>query len=130
MSAYLAAPAIIIGAYVASVAALLAYGKGQDLGGAAAFASHCVVLFTRLLRDRELGWGRRLAVLMLLGYLALPFDLVPDFVPVAGQLDDVLVALVALRFVAAGCGRARIETHWPGAPESLRALLRLAGVTR
>jgi uncharacterized membrane protein YkvA (DUF1232 family) len=57
----------------------------------------------------------------------MPFDLIPDFVPVAGQLDDaVLVALVLRRVV-----RARPELvceHWPGPQPSLEVVLRLADV--
>jgi uncharacterized membrane protein YkvA (DUF1232 family) len=71
---------------------------------------------------------RRRKVLLagLLGYLALPFDLVPDFVPVAGQLDDVLiVALVLRRFLRSG-GADLVREHWPGPEPSLALLLRLA----
>jgi uncharacterized membrane protein YkvA (DUF1232 family) len=57
----------------------------------------------------------------------MPFDLVPDFIPVAGQLDDVIVAALALRVVARGAGAAVIRDHWPGPESSLRTVLRLAG---
>jgi uncharacterized membrane protein YkvA (DUF1232 family) len=63
----------------------------------------------------------------LVGYLALPFDLVPDFIPVAGQLDDVLiVALVLRRFLRSG-GDELIREHWPGPEQSLQLVLRAAG---
>ena len=66
-------------------------------------------------------------VVLLLGYLALPIDLVPDFIPVVGQLDDAVLAAIVLRAVIRGSGRELIEQHWPGPRESLRLLLRLAG---
>jgi uncharacterized membrane protein YkvA (DUF1232 family) len=86
----------------------------------------CAVLFSRLLRDQRLPRRHKLLVAALIPYLALPFDLIPDFVPVAGQLDDaVLVAFVLRRIVRVNPDL--IREHWPGPPSSLRLVLRLAG---
>jgi uncharacterized membrane protein YkvA (DUF1232 family) len=62
----------------------------------------------------------------MLGYLALPFDLVPDFIPVAGQLDDAIVVALTLRVILRHVGRGMIEEHWPGPRSSLALILRLA----
>ena len=91
----------------------------------ARFLPDCLVLFKRLLGDPRVPRSRRLVLLVVLGYLALPFDLVPDFVPVAGQLDDVLVVALALRVVLRGAGAGLVREHWPGPEVSLQALLRL-----
>jgi uncharacterized membrane protein YkvA (DUF1232 family) len=72
---------------------------------------------------------RKLLLVGLVGYLALPFDLVPDFIPVAGQLDDALVVALVLRhFVRAG-GEPLIRELWPGPGRSLDLILRLATPT-
>jgi uncharacterized membrane protein YkvA (DUF1232 family) len=100
--------------------------RRERLRALAGFVPDCAVLLGRLLRDPRVPRGRRLALLALLGYLALPFDLVPDFVPVAGQLDDALLVALVLR----GLVRRRpelVREHWPGPEASLLVLLRAAG---
>jgi uncharacterized membrane protein YkvA (DUF1232 family) len=63
----------------------------------------------------------------LIPYLVLPFDLVPDFIPIAGYLDDAVIVALVLRHVLRGSDRELIESHWPGPPESLSLILRFAG---
>jgi uncharacterized membrane protein YkvA (DUF1232 family) len=66
---------------------------------------------------------------VLVGYLALPFDLVPDFIPIAGQLDDAVIVALALRAVLRASGPDLVREHWPGPESSLAVVLRLAGVS-
>jgi uncharacterized membrane protein YkvA (DUF1232 family) len=63
----------------------------------------------------------------LLLYLTSPLDLVPDFIPVAGQLDDLALVALALRVVVRGAGADLVREHWPGPPQSLALILRFAG---
>jgi uncharacterized membrane protein YkvA (DUF1232 family) len=58
----------------------------------------------------------------------LPFDLVPDFIPVAGYADDVLLVAWVLRSVVRAAGPEALDRHWPGTPEGLVVVRRLAGV--
>lgn len=112
--------------YALIVLAFVLAGKQQDARAIAGFVPDCVVLFTRLMRDKRLPKRHKLLVATLIPYLALPFDLIPDFIPVAGQLDDaILVALVLRRVVKHEPGL--VKEHWPGPPSSLAVILRLAG---
>ena len=112
--------------YVAIVVAFALAGRREDARAIAGFVPDCVVLFTRLLRDRRVPRRHKLLVGALIPYLALPFDLIPDFIPVAGQLDDaVLVAFVLRRVVRAD--PAVVRELWPGPATSLELILRLAG---
>ena len=87
-----------------------------------------VRLIQRLARDDTLPRGVRWRLSALLVYLVLPIDLVPDFIPVIGYADDAVVVALALRSVVRAAGPAAIERHWPGSPEGLRVVERLAGV--
>jgi uncharacterized membrane protein YkvA (DUF1232 family) len=88
-----------------------------------------VRLLRRLAADPTLPRGVRVRLGLLLGYLLLPIDLVPDFVPVVGYADDAIIVVLALRSVIRTSGPEAIERHWPGSPEGLRALKRLAGIS-
>jgi uncharacterized membrane protein YkvA (DUF1232 family) len=85
-------------------------------------------LLSRLARDRSLPSGVRVRLWLLLGYLAVPIDLVPDFIPVVGYADDVIVVALVLRSVVRRSGRDALERHWPGTPDGLEALYRLVRV--
>jgi uncharacterized membrane protein YkvA (DUF1232 family) len=116
--------------YAAFVFVLMLAGRRDAARALARFIPDCIVLFKHLLADERLPRRHRLMIGGLLGYLALPFDLVPDFIPVAGQLDDAIVVALALRAVLRGSGRGLVAEHWPGPGASLAAVLRLAGLPR
>src|SRR6266508_2431199 len=95
---------IALGLYVVSIASLIAAGRREDARALAGFIPDCLVLVSRLARDQRISRPRRMILLLVLGYLALPIDLVPDFLPGIGQLDDAVLLGLALRFVVHGGG--------------------------
>ncbi len=122
MSALLWGAGIALGAYAAAVLALVALGRRADARALAGFIPDCVVLVRRLLSDPRVARRAKVALGLLIAYLLLPLDLVPDFIPVAGQLDDaILVALVLRWFLRAG-GAGLVREHWPGPERTLGAL--------
>jgi uncharacterized membrane protein YkvA (DUF1232 family) len=112
--------------YALFVLALFLAGRGQNARTLAGFVPDCAVLFTRLMRDPRVPRRYKVLVGALAAYLAMPFDLVPDFIPVAGQLDDVIVVVLVLRAVLRGGGEALVREHWPGPSSSRDVVLRLA----
>jgi uncharacterized membrane protein YkvA (DUF1232 family) len=84
-------------------------------------------LLRRLAGDRSLPGGVRARLILLMAYLAFPLDLVPDFVPVLGYVDDVLIVALVLRSVVRHAGADALRRHWPGSPEALGVLLQVAG---
>jgi uncharacterized membrane protein YkvA (DUF1232 family) len=113
--------------YAAFVLALLAAGRRGQARALAGFVPDCAVLCRRLLGDPRVPRSRRLALAGMVGYLALPFDLVPDFIPVAGQLDDAVLLALVLRGIVRAAGPEVVAEHWPGPAASLRLVLGLAG---
>lgn len=85
-------------------------------------------LVRRLAADPSLPRGLRWRLGLLLAYLAMPIDLVPDVIPVAGYADDVLLVAWVLRSVVRTAGPEALERHWPGTPQGLDVVRRLAGV--
>jgi uncharacterized membrane protein YkvA (DUF1232 family) len=85
-------------------------------------------LVRRLVGDSSLPRGVRWRVAFLLAYLVMPVDLVPDFIPVAGYADDVLLVVWVLRSVVRAAGPEALDPHWAGTPEGLEVVRRLVGV--
>ena len=87
-----------------------------------------VRLLRRLAADRTVPRGVRIRLVLLLIYLASPIDLVPDFVPVIGYADDAVIVALALRSVVHRAGPDALARHWPGTPQGLKLIQRLAGI--
>jgi hypothetical protein len=106
---------VLVVVYGALIAALVVGARQWDIRVIVRLVPHCAILFKRLLGDARVPLRWKVWSALALVYLAVPFDLVPDFIPVAGQLDDaILVALVLLR------------EHWPGPAALLVPLERFA----
>jgi uncharacterized membrane protein YkvA (DUF1232 family) len=112
--------------WIIAIASLLVVGRRSGAIALARFVPDCLVLFRRLVADERVPRARKFVLVALLGYLALPFDVIPDFIPVAGQLDDAVVVAIGLRFVLRAGGEELVREHWPGPEESLSVLVRFA----
>jgi uncharacterized membrane protein YkvA (DUF1232 family) len=118
---------ILLTGYALLIVVLVVTDRRTSARALAGFIPDCLVLFRRLLPDDRLARRHKVLVAALIAYLAMPFDLVPDFIPVAGQLDDAIAVGLVLRAVLRASGPGLVREHWPGPPRSLALLLRVAG---
>jgi uncharacterized membrane protein YkvA (DUF1232 family) len=124
MDWFLYALGAVLIAYALVVVTFVVAGRREDARAIAGFVPDCVVLFTRLFRDERLPRRQKVLVAALIPYLVSPIDLIPDFIPIAGQLDDaVLVALVLRRIVRRN--PRLVHELWPGPFSSLTLILRI-----
>ena len=121
--------ATIVVLWLAFVVALLAVRpRGMNLRETKQVVPDTVRLLRAMYRDRALSPSVRRWLRVLLVYVALPIDLIPDFVPLLGYADDVIVVAFVLRRVVRIAGPAAVERHWQGSDAGLVAVRRLAGL--
>ena len=84
-----------------------------------------MILVKRLLADSRVPRRAKFVLIALFVYLAMPFDLVPDFIPVVGQLDDAILVAAVVAYVARTAGREVVEDLWTGSDRGLRVVLSL-----
>ena len=124
--------AIVVGlslCWLALIVVLWRLGPRDRMAGEALRALPDIIrLIHRLARDRTLPRSVRVRLWMLLAYLASPIDIVPDFIPVVGYADDVVIVALTLRSITRVAGVDALDRHWPGTPEGLAALKRLVGL--
>jgi uncharacterized membrane protein YkvA (DUF1232 family) len=126
VDALLVAAGVVLAVYAAGVLALVLAGRRGDAAALTRFVPDCVVLVRRLLGDPRVPRRVRLVLGALLLYLLSPIDLVPDFIPVAGQLDDAILLALVLRWLLRSAGPELLRAHWPGPKRSLAVVLRVA----
>ncbi|UQS24831.1 DUF1232 domain-containing protein [Amycolatopsis thermalba] len=102
------------------LAQLLPPGLVRDL---ARFLPDCVTTARRLRKDPRVPLGAKLAVVFAGLWVLSPIDLIPEFLPVIGPLDDVVVVVLALRYAARRVPAEVLEAAWPGNPLLLDRLV-------
>jgi uncharacterized membrane protein YkvA (DUF1232 family) len=113
----------------ASLIALLWIVRPRDarLGELLRIVPDLLRLVRSLLGDRGVPLGVRVAFVLLLLWLVNPIDLIPEFIPVLGPLDDVVVAVLVLRYVRRRVGLEELQRRWPGTPEGFALLKAILG---
>ncbi|MBE1577883.1 YkvA family protein [Amycolatopsis roodepoortensis] len=122
------AAALLVAWLALVVALVIARPRGGLLREALRLLPDVLRLIRRLAADETLPRGVRIRLTLLLVYLALPLDLVPDFIPVLGYADDAIIVTVVLRGVVRRAGLDAVRAHWPGTDDGFGALARLTGL--
>lgn len=110
--------------------AFLALHRSHAVGArdAVRLVPDTIRLFRGLIADPTVKRGVRFRLGLVLAYLVFPIDVIPDFVPVIGYADDVIVVAIGLRLALRHAGAERVRASWPGTPEGLAALGRLCSL--
>jgi uncharacterized membrane protein YkvA (DUF1232 family) len=124
----LIALAAAAGVWLIAVMILLAAGRRTAARELATLLPNLLLLFRGIVRDPRCPRGSKLLLLFALAWIASPVDLVPEFIPLLGPLDDAVVAALVLRHVIRRAGPAIVREHWRGDPTTVQRLLRLSGV--
>ena len=126
MDRILAIVAVLVLAWLVLVLVLVLLGRRALARELALLVPNLTRLFAGLVRDPRVPLRAKVVLGVTVVYLAMPIDLIPDFVPIAGSLDDAIVAAFALRFVVRASSPELVAEHWPGDPDTLRRILWLA----
>jgi uncharacterized membrane protein YkvA (DUF1232 family) len=114
---------IAVALWSVTVIALIALGRRALAREVATLVPNLLVLFRELLRDPKVPRGAKLWLGVAVVWIASPIDLIPEFVPFAGPLDDAIVAALVLRHVLRRTDRTVLFEHWRGDPATLEAIV-------
>lgn len=118
----------LLAVWVALVALLWVFRpRDVRLGELVRIVPDLLRLVRGLIADPTVSLGPRLALVGLLIWLLNPIDLIPEFIPVLGPVDDVIVAVIVLRYVRWRVGLEEVERRWPGTPEGFVLLSGILG---
>ncbi|MDR3470095.1 MAG: DUF1232 domain-containing protein [Devosia sp.] len=116
-------------AWLLLVVVLCLHRPSRELAGPAVrLVPDLVRLVRALVADDATPRSVKVALRALLLYLVSPIDLVPDFLPVIGSVDDLIVGGLVLRWAGRRIGVETLRSHWPGRMDGFELLHRLLGL--
>ena len=123
MPGWLVAILVLVGVWIVAIAGLAIAGRRSAAHALATLLPNLVVLFRGLLGDRRVSRGSKALVWFAVVWVVSPIDLIPEFIPIAGPLDDAIVAALVLRHVLRRSGAEVVAEHWRGDPATLSLIL-------
>jgi len=127
MPTWLLALIVLAAIYAGAVLALILAGRGVAARELARLLPNLILLFKDLLKDPRVPRGPKVVLAIGIVWLISPIDLLPEFLPVLGPLDDAVVAALVLRHLVHRAGAGIVREHWRGEPSTLEMILRAAG---
>ena len=119
--------AVTVGLYAVAVLLLILAGRNVAAKELALLVPNLLLLFKDLLTDPAVPRGAKVLLWIGIVWIASPIDLLPEFLPVLGPLDDAVVAALVLRFLVRRAGEDVVRAHWRGEPSTIDRILRVAG---
>lgn len=119
--------AVTVGLYAVAVLLLILAGRKIAAKELALLVPNLLLLFKDLLKDPAVPRGPKVLLWIGIVWIASPIDLLPEFLPVLGPLDDGVVAALVLRFLVRRAGEDVVRAHWRGEPSTIDRILRVAG---
>ncbi len=123
MPGWLVAVLWLVGVWIVVIVALVIAGRRSAARELATFLPNLVVLFRGLLGDPRVPRGSKALLWFAIVWVVSPIDLIPEFIPIAGPLDDAIVAALVLRHVVRRSGPEVVGDHWRGDPVTLDRIL-------
>jgi uncharacterized membrane protein YkvA (DUF1232 family) len=123
MPGWLIAVLVLVGVWIVAIAGLAVAGRRSAARELATLLPNLVVLFRGLLRDPRVSRGSKALVWFAIVWVVSPIDLIPEFIPIAGPLDDAVVAALVLRHVLRRSGADVVGDHWRGDPATLNLIV-------
>ena len=120
--------AIVLVLYVALVVGLIVSGRKLAAKELATLLPNLIRLFKDLAKDPRVPRRAKVVLGVAAIWLLSPIDLLPEFLPVLGPLDDAVVAALALRYLIRRAGQEVVREHWRGDPATLDTILRAARI--
>jgi len=127
MPGWLIAIIVVVGVWLAAIGGLAIAGRRSAARELATLLPNLVVLFRGLLRDPRVSRGSKALVWFAIVWVVSPIDLIPEFIPIAGPLDDAIVAALVLRHVLRRSGPDVVAEHWRGDPATLSLIVGSGG---
>jgi uncharacterized membrane protein YkvA (DUF1232 family) len=127
MPGWLVAVLLLVAVWIVAVAGLAIAGKRSAARELATLLPNLVMLFRGLLRDPRVPRGSKALLWFAIAWVVSPIDLIPEFIPLAGPLDDAIVAALVLRHVLRSSGPDVVGDHWRGDPATLARILGIGG---
>ena len=128
MPGWLLALIVLVAIYAMAVLALILAGRGVAARELALLLPNLILLFKDLLKDPRVPRGPKVVLAIGIVWLVSPIDLLPEFLPVLGPLDDAVVAALVLRYLVRRSGPEVVRRHWRGDPRTLDMILRAARI--
>lgn len=119
--------ALAVAIWLAAVIVLVAFGRVGAARELVGLVPNLLLLFKDLVRDDRVPGGAKVWLGVAALWLASPIDLIPEFIPVLGALDDAVVAAVVLRHLVKKAGSEVVYEHWRGEPSTIARVLRIFG---